>query len=78
MKIEEKLDNYINEDKSLLNEKNITYEHLENFKTDPLFQEILNSKTKDEFENKLKKLHNERGEEAVNNFTQMLKAMKNK
>ena len=76
MKIEEKIENYVNEDKSILNEKGILYEDFQTFKNDPLYNDILNSKTKDEFEQKLKKLRNERGEDAVDNFTQMLKTMK--
>lgn len=76
MKIEEKIEQYVTEEDSILNEKGILFEDFNNFKQDPLYQEILNSKTKDEFQTKLEKLRDERGEEAVDNFTQMLKSMK--
>lgn len=77
MKIEEKIEQYVTEEgDSILNEKGIVYEDFNNFKQDPLYQEILNSKTKDEFQTKLEKLRDERGEEAVDNFTQLLKSMK--
>lgn len=63
-----KIDKYLNEE--------LTYKDVEEFKKDPLYLKVLQSKSKQEFEKNLETLKSVRGSSAVNNLKQILKLMK--